>query len=230
MQPAHKRGRARAVHPKGQQVAGSAQHFRRRRGIANAPAVHHHEHVGIFRKQGYFLLDCHHRGTMLARIARQKVEHRHRTGRVKLCRRLVEHQHARAQSQNGRNGHLLLLPARKRVDGAAAQIGDAHGVERVGNARLYFGLRHAEVLKAVEHLVFHCGRHHLAVDILTHASHHARHLRELAFAGIEPAHAHRSVEIARIAVRDDAVHGIGERRFARTCRSDYSHERTIGYG
>ena len=167
---------------------------------------------------------------MLARIARQEVEHSARTQRIEFGGRLVQHEHPRVQRQDGRDGHLLLLPARQRRDHAVAHLGDAHVGQRLRHAILDLAARHAEVFQAVQDLVLHDRRDELAVDVLADAAHQPRHIGERDVAGVEPVHGHRTVEVARIAVRNDAVERIGERRLARTGRAGDPDERAVRNG
>ena len=72
-------------------------------------------------------------------------------------------------------------------------------------------LRHPEILESVEDLIFDNGRDHLAIDVLANAADQTRDAGKVDFDGIKPAYVHRAVEIAWIAMGDDAVECVGER-------------------
>ena len=167
---------------------------------------------------------------MFDRVALEQVEHGNRRRRVKLCRRLVEHEHARLQGEHRRDRDLLFLAARKLGDAPVAQLGDAHCRKRLVDPRGNLGLRHAEVLQAVEHLVFDHRRHHLRVDVLADASDQAAYVRERRFARIDPVNANAAVKIARVAVRNDAVDRVGERRLPAARSARDADERAVGDG
>ena len=167
---------------------------------------------------------------MFDRVALEQVEHGNRGCRVELCRRLVEHEHARLQGEHRRDRNLLFLTARQLGDAPVAQVSDAHSGERLVDPRGNLGLRHAEVLQAVEHLVFDHRRHHLRVDVLAHASDQAAYVRERRLARVEPVDADAAVEITRVAVRDDAVDCIGERRLPAARGARDADERAVGDG
>ena len=167
---------------------------------------------------------------MFDRVALEQVEHGNRRRGVKLSRRLVEHEHARLQREHRRDRDLLLLTTGKLGDAPVAQVGDAHSGERLVDPRGNLSLRHAEVLQAVEHLVFDHRRHHLRVDVLAHASDQAAYVRERRFARIDPVDADAAVEIAWVAVRDDAVDRVGERRLPAARGTRDADERAVGDG
>ena len=167
---------------------------------------------------------------MFPGVAGQQIEHRHRRGRVQLGGRLVQHEHLGVQRQHRGHGHLLLLAAGQAVDGAVAQISDAHGVKRLVHARGNLLTWHREVLQAVEDLVLHHRGHHLRVDVLAHTAHQPRQVGERGVHRVEALHRDRAVEIARIAVRNDAIDGVGERGLPAARRPGDADEAAIGNG
>ena len=203
-------GGARAVDALCQQLLGVLEHCRGAVVEEQLPLLHDDQAVCVLAEQGDLLLDHDDGGAVLARVAAQQLEDRLRAGRVELCGGLVEHEHLGAQGQDRGNGHFLLLPAGEAGDGAVAQVLDAHGAQGLLQARLDLLLGDGEVLKAVEQLVFDYARHHLAVDVLADAAHQARDVSEAGVYRVLPADEDGTVELAGVAVGNDAVEGVGE--------------------
>lgn len=97
---------------------------------------------------------------------------------------LVENQDARTHGEDGGDGYLLLLSARKGGDLAVAQVADADGLERFAHALLDLVVGNAKVLEAKEHLVLDDRGDHLRVDILQHAADDLRHVGQRDLAGV----------------------------------------------
>ena len=97
-----------------------------------------------------------------------------------------------------------------------AQVANADGRQRLADAILDLVVRHAEVLEAKEHLVFNDGCNHLGVNVLQHASHYARDIREGDLAGVTAIDERGSKELAGVVVGDGSAQNGGECRFAGT--------------
>ena len=108
------------------------------------------------------------------------------------------------------------MSARKRGNLAVAQVANADSCQRLADAILDLVVRHAEVLEAKEQLVFNDGCNHLGVDVLQHASHHARDIREGDLAGVAAIDERGSKELSGVVVWDGSAHNGGECRFAGT--------------
>ena len=126
--------------------------------------------------------------------------------------------------ENGGDGHLLLLAARERGYLAFAQVGDAHGLERLGNALLDLVVGDAEVLKAKEHLVLDHRGHHLGVDVLQDAAHYLRDVGERHVAGVVSVDQRGAVEGTAVVVGDGARHHGGKGGLAGARGSNHAHE------
>ncbi len=179
--------------------------------------------VAVLREQRHLLLDDNHGDALLADLS-QRLEDEGRGRGVERGGGLVEYQHARAHGENGGDGHLLLLSARERGYLAVAQVGDAHGLERLGNALLDLVVGDAKVLEAKEHLVLDHRGHHLCVDVLQDAAHHLRDVGERDVAGVVPVHQRGAVERAAVVVGDGARHHGGERGLSGARGANHAHE------
>ena len=198
---------------------------RARRALkGDSASVHHDDAVAVLAEQGDLLLDDHDGDAGVSIERAQRLEDRARRDGVERRGGLVEDEDARAQRQHGGDGDLLLLAAGERRDLALAQVGDAHGLERAGEAGGNLVVGHAEVLEAKEQLVLHHGGDHLGVDVLADAAHDARDVRERDLAGVASVHGHGPEELSAIVMRDGAGQGGGERGLAGSRGSDHAHE------
>ena len=196
--------------------------------VKREPSVCHDEHTAaVFRQQRNLLLDDDYGDAVLAVDLAQSVKHECGACRVERCRGLVEHEHIGRHGDNRGNRDLLLLSARKRSNLAVTQVTNADGRQRLTDAFFDLVVRHAEVLEAKEHLVFNDGRNHLGIDILQHASHHARDIREGDLAGVAPIDERGSKELAGVMVGDGSAHNGGKRRFAGARGTDDAHKLTL---
>ena len=144
-----------------------------------------HEHaVAIFRKQGDFLLNDDDGDAERTVCLAQGLEDQRGAGGVERRGGFVEHEHARTHGEDGGDGNLLLLAARKRGDLAVAQVADADGLERLAHTLLDLVVRNAKVLQAKKHLVLDDRGDHLCVDVLQHAADDLRHIGERNFTGV----------------------------------------------
>ena len=114
----------------------------------------------------------------------QGLEYQRGAGGVERRGGFVEYEHMRTHGEDGGDGYLLLLAARKRGDLAVAQVADADGLERFAHALLDLIVGNAKVLEAKEHLVLDDRSDHLRVDILQHTADDLRHVGERDFAGV----------------------------------------------
>ena len=222
-------GDARAVHAHGAQLVGVAEDLVRLAGKRQAALRHHQDAPAVLAQQGNLLLDDDDGDAGDLVDLAKGVEHEARAGGVERGGGLVEHQHARRERQDRGDGDLLLLAARERGDLTVAQIGDADGVQGVGHASLDLVVRHAEVLQPEQHLVLDDRCHHLRVDVLQDASHHATDVGERDLAGVVAVHQGLAVQAAREVMRDRAAHDSGEGRLARARRADDADEVADAY-
>ena len=215
---------AGAVHAERPQLA-PVREDRARRAVKGDPApIHHDDAVAVLAEQGDLLLDDHDGDAGVPIERAQRLEDRARRDGVERRGGLVEDEDARAQRQHGGDGDLLLLAAGERRDLALAQVGDAHGLKRVGEAAGDLVVGHAEVLEAEEQLVLHHGGDHLGVDVLVDAAHDAGDVGERDLAGVAPVHERRPEELPAVVVGDGAGHDGGERGLAGARGADHAHE------
>ena len=174
-----------------------------------------HEHaVAVLREQSDLLLNDDDGDAECAVCLAQGLEDQRRAGGVECCGGFVEHQHAGAHSEDGGNGHLLLLSAREGGDLAVAQVADADGLEGFGDALLNLVVRHAKVLEAKEHLILNHGGDHLRVDVLQHAADDLRYVGERDFAGVTAVNHDGPKERAGVVVGYGARQASGKRGLA----------------
>ena len=183
------------------------------RGVAkkDRSLVEHEQEIGVVGEERDLLLDHHDGRVVLLRVVFEQLEDTDRRDRIELCGRFIEYEHTGLERDDGCERHLLLLTSGKAVDRTIAQGFDAHRFERGGKPVFDLILRHPEILESVEDLIFDNGRDHLAIDVLANAADQTRDAGKVGFDGIKPAYVHRAVEIAWIAVGDDAVECVGER-------------------
>ena len=144
-----------------------------------------HEHaVAILRKQGDFLLNDDDGDAEYTVGLAQGLEDQRGAGGVECCGWFIEHQHTRTHGEDGGDGNLLLLAARKRGDLAVAQVADTDGLKRLAQALLDLVVRNAKVLEAIEHFVLNDRSDHLGIDVLQHAADDLRYVGERDLAGV----------------------------------------------
>ena len=200
--------RGLSVHTHRAQLGAVREDLAWRAVKGKATLVKNEDAPAVLGEGRHLLLDDHDGDALALVEGAQGLEDHLGGGGVERGGGLVEHEHAGAQGQHGCDGDLLLLAPGERGDLALAQLRDAHGLERGGEAGLYLAQRRAEVLKAEEQLVLHDGRHHLRVDVLVDAAHHTRDVRERDVAGVEAVNDDGAKELSVEVVGD----GAGERR------------------
>ena len=115
------------------------------------------------------------------------------------------------RGEDGGDGNLLLLAARKRGDLAVAQVADTDGLERLAHTLLDLVVRNAKVLQAKKHLVLDDRGDHLRVDVLQHAADDLRYIGERNFTGVVAVDSDGAKERASVMV------GYGSRQAGGKC-------------
>ena len=125
--------------------------------------------------------------------------------RVERRGRLVEHEDARVGGEHRADGDTLLLPARQRAQGAAAQVGDAEEVERLLDPLAHHRLRHRELLHGVGQLLLHGVGDEAGQRVLAHHAHHVGQVAGRVVAGVAAVDDHPPGEVAAGEVGHQAV-------------------------
>ena len=184
-----------------------------------------HEHaVAVLREQGDLLLNDDDGDAECAVCLAQGLEDQRGAGGVECCGGFVEHQHTWAHSEDGGDGHLLLLPAREGGDLAVAQVADADGLECLAQALLDLIVGNAKVLQTKEHLVFDDRSDHLRVDVLQHAADDLRHVGQRDLAGVVAVNHDGTKEGAGVVVGYGSRQASGKRGLAGARRPDDADE------
>ena len=125
--------------------------------------------------------------------------------------RFVEDKDARLGSQNGGDGHPLLLTAREAQQGPAAQIGNPHEVQGFLDPLAHHGRRNAQLLHAVGDLVLDGVGNKPGNRVLSDCTDDIGQFAGAVCAGVALGNRHGAIEAPAAEVWDDPVEGSQQR-------------------
>ena len=162
----------------------------------------------------------HHDGDSRLMQGPAQVEQRGAALRIEHRGRFVQDDDVGAHRQRARDGDALLLPAGQGGGLALLEPAKAHRIQAFVHARAQLVGGDAQVLGSERHVVFDEARDQLVVGILEH---HARTAADgvdrLGVGGVATEHHH-----AALIGREQRVHVLGERRFARSVSAEDGDE------